>query len=217
MYMESLNLLHHMVSNSSHDYYKTLYKILKDGKLMSSRKTRNVKMFGWQEGSPYIFFNIQREHDQFHTFILNPLFLLKHKFYLEVGWGGEPRSKIINGRDMTSRRLLSLLRTYNKQITKFEETRPWTVGTDWSNEILVRGNVNLKSCLSTFRFSVGSMDEFMKHQRKIIKLVLKEYPITKMIIYVNEKDTGVLKYIKDKYDSERITLVTYADKRDSDV
>ena len=64
-------------------------KILKSGKLLSSAKTKNIKLFGRKKGSPFIFLRLQRKRDK-ATFHLDYKLLLETKFYLHIGWRGEP-------------------------------------------------------------------------------------------------------------------------------
>jgi hypothetical protein len=49
------NLVHSIFDNNQS---KALYKILSDGFLKSSSKTKNSKLFGHEKGSPYIFIKI---------------------------------------------------------------------------------------------------------------------------------------------------------------
>jgi hypothetical protein len=92
--------------------------IIKSGKLKSSSKTKNVSMFGRTKGSKHIFLRIGLE-DDLGNFYLDPSFLLKTSFYLQLGWvNGEPNTKKIDGRKLSQEQLEKLLQEFSIKVKR---------------------------------------------------------------------------------------------------
>jgi hypothetical protein len=66
-----------------------IYKILKNGKMRSSLKTKNVRMYGIEKGSKYIFLRLKTQNDIHDNLCFDINLLLYNVFYLHVGWSGE--------------------------------------------------------------------------------------------------------------------------------
>lgn len=101
---------------------KTLYKILDDGFLKSSSKTKNSKLYGLEKGSPYIFIRIpiEEEYSSATTLVLDEKLLLEHSFYLHTGWTGEvdKNEKKYIGKELSSPELSKILNKFEKDIHK---------------------------------------------------------------------------------------------------
>lgn len=81
------------LSHSTED--NNIYKILKDNKMKSSSKTKNVRLYGSQKGSTYIFLRLNIHNDIFDNLYFDAKLLLKHVFYLHVGWDGEIKKMML--------------------------------------------------------------------------------------------------------------------------
>jgi hypothetical protein len=112
------NLAHSIFGNNQ---TKILYKILDDGFLKSSSKTKNSKLYGNNKGSPYIFLKIPiGVGSMATTLILDEKLLLEHNFYLHNGWTGEvdKNEKKYIGKELSSTELSKILNKFKKEIMK---------------------------------------------------------------------------------------------------
>lgn len=126
-----------------------IYKILLDGKLKSSSKTKNIRMYGQPSGSKYIYLRLDQKNDNGDLY-LDIKLLLENVFYLQTGWHGEPITKKIDGRKLTFIQLKKLLNEFKKQIQKYYKTQIKNnihIPLMMSNEILVKNNIDLKKYL----------------------------------------------------------------------
>jgi hypothetical protein len=108
------NLLHNIWGN---DQLKILHKILEDGFLKSSSKTKNVQLYGLEKGSPYIFLTLPIGKNMImNTLILDEKLLLEHTFYLHTGWSGEvdKDEKKYIGKELTHLELSKILNKIEK-------------------------------------------------------------------------------------------------------
>jgi hypothetical protein len=128
--------------------------VLKSGYLLSSAKTKNIQLFGNSNGdgagSPYIFLRLQRKGDA-GTFYLDYKLLLETKFYLHIGWKGEPEGKIIDGTKLTEIELKELLDDFGKKVDEnyknASKRNGFTLPRIMSNEILVANDIDLHKYL----------------------------------------------------------------------
>ena len=161
-------LLQHSVAGPD---FETIYSILKSGKLKSSSITKNVRMFGWEEGSPYVFLNIKDLVKNYWTrFVINSDFLLTKKFCLNLGWHADcDKDYIIDGKKLTKYKLNKILKEYKDKINVPKEFDTM------SHEILVLKNIDLKKYLKEVYITIKLNEE----ERKKIEKVSKNYPNVK--------------------------------------
>lgn len=145
-----------------------LYKILLDGKLLSSRKTKNVRLYGHKEGSKYIYLRLGKKKDYANIY-LDPKLLLKNTFYLQIGWSGEPSTERIDGRKLSEKQLLELLDNFNKKINMYINKNKDNNGfiIQMSNEIIIEKSINLKKYLKKINIS--------KYNKKISDIIDEKY------------------------------------------
>jgi hypothetical protein len=154
---------------------KTLYKILNDGFLKSSSKTKNVKLYGYKKGSPYVFLELAIDDTGLKTtLILDEKLLLEHNFYLHIGWSGEvdKDEKKYIGKELSSPELSKILNKFEKDIRKSRITE------SMSNEILVKNNISLKKYLLEIRIMKKLMDE----SPKLLEYIKTNYPDVKITL-----------------------------------
>jgi len=146
----NMYLLHTIFGNEFDDYKK----ILTDGKLKSSSKTKNIKMYGWDEGSKYIFLRIDQKGDYANLYLDYKL-LLETNFYLHTGWKGEPHGEKINGKKLTLEQLDTLLDDFKKEIKLYKKNRKknakFPIDAMMTNEILVEKNIDLNKYLKKIK------------------------------------------------------------------
>lgn len=162
----------YLVHNTDELY---LGKILLDGKLKSSSKTKNIRMYGHPSGSKYIFLRLSQKND-FGNLYLDSKLLLENVFYLHTGWHGEPVTEMIDGRKLTLRQLNKILIEFKKQVQKFYKNQIKNnipIPLMMSNEILVKNNIDLKKYLIKINIS--------KFNKNICENVEKNYPNTKIV------------------------------------
>ena len=106
-----MNLIH----TTSED---NILKILEDGKLKSSSQTKNIRMYGKKNGSKYIYLRLGKKKD-YGNLVLDYKLLLENKFYLQIGWSGEPNTEIIDGALLTETKLINLLKNFNKRVNEY--------------------------------------------------------------------------------------------------
>lgn len=126
-----------------------IYKILSDGKLKSSSKTKNVRMYGLPEGSKYIYLRLNQKNEHGNLYLDYKL-LLENVFYLQTGWHGEPVTEKIDGRKLNQIQLKKILNDFIKQVKKYYKTQIKNnipIPIMMSNEILVKNNINLRKYL----------------------------------------------------------------------
>jgi hypothetical protein len=153
----------HLIHTTDED---NIYQILKNGKLMSSSKTKNVRMYGQPEGSKYIYLRLGKPGD-FGNIVLDNTLLLDNVFYLQTGWSGEPVTQKIDGRKLTLNELNELLDNFNKEVNKWRKRNKFNPMIMMSNEILVKNNISLKKYLLRINITENN---------KIIKYAKKHYP-----------------------------------------
>ena len=155
------NLAHSIFDNNQP---KTLYKILSDGFLRSSSKTKNSKLFGHEKGSPYIFIKIPFDDGiMATTLILDEKLLLEHSFYLHTNWSGkvDKSEKKYIGKELSSSELSKILNKFEKDIEKNGGSNSFM-----SNEILVKNNISLKKYLLEIRIlkkHIDNMPELLEY------------------------------------------------------
>ena len=157
----------YLLHNTDESY---IYKILSDGKLKSSSKTKNVRMFGQPLGSKYIYMRLNQKKD-YGNFYLDPKLLLENIFYLQTGWHGEPVTEKIDGRKLTLTQLNKILSDFKKQVQKFYKTQLKNnipIPIMMSNEILVKNNIDLKKYLKKIHI--------VNKNQKIINITNESYP-----------------------------------------
>lgn len=152
-------------------------EILKSGKLLSSAKTKNIKLFGRNnaEGSPFIFLRLQRKRDN-ATFHLDHKLLLETKFYLHIGWRGDPEGKIIDGTKLTPESQENLLTEFGDKVDENYKkvSKRIALPQMMSNEILVMSDIDLHKYLK----KVNVKYSVTKEECKQIK---EWYPNIKLI------------------------------------
>lgn len=167
------NLAHSIFGNN---IPKTLYKILDDGFLKSSSKTKNSQLYGLEKGSPYIFLRVPNGvGGQGITLILDEKLLLEHSFYLHAGgWSGEvnKNDKKYIGKELSSSELSKILNKFEKDINKIG-----FMGLA-SNEILVRNNISLKKYL----LEIKIMKKLINESPKLLEYIKKNYPNAKLTL-----------------------------------
>ena len=166
----------HLLHTTSEDF---ILKILKDGYLKSSRETKNVRMFGHEEGTKYIFLRLDKRND-YGTFILDNKLLLENNFYLKIGWSADDISdyELYNGDKLNATKLKKLIKKYNSKVNYYiyknkENTYP--IMLQMSNEILCLKKISLQKYLLQINLS---NDISTKQRNSIIELVSKYYPDT---------------------------------------
>ena len=166
------NLAHSIFDNN---LATTLYKILNDGFLKSSSKTKNSKLFGDEKGSPYIFLKIPiGVGSMATTLILDEKLLLEHNFYLHIGWSGkvDKNDKKYIGKDLTLSELSKILNKFEKDIYKEGSS------TIMSNEILVKNNISLKKYL----LEIKIMRKHIEQNPEILEYIKNHYKNVKVTI-----------------------------------
>lgn len=164
-------------------FEENILNILKDGYLRSSSQTKNVKMFGQEQGSKYIYLRLNKKND-YGNFILDEDLLLKNNFYLKTGWSGEAfttQDKIYKGDTLSKLKLKILLKKFNTKINnyfKLKKKEKFPIPILMSNEILLTKKIPLKKYLIQINIS--------KYDKDICSYVEKNYPHTK-IFYPDQK------------------------------
>lgn len=165
------NLSHSIIGNNQS---KILYKILTDGFLKSSSKTKNVQLYGIEKGSPYIFLKMAKIKSIGGTvLILDEKLLLEHIFYLHIGWNAEvdKNEKKYIGKELSSSELAKILNKFKKDIQKEE-----LLNSVMSNEILVKNNISLKKFLLEIKINKKYIDE----NPKLLDYIKTNYPNVKL-------------------------------------
>ncbi len=131
-----------------------IYKILNDGTLKSSLKTKNVRLYGNKEGSKYIYLRLGKKNDYANIY-LDPKLLLENVFYLQTGWHAIPITEKIDGKNLTENDLIDLLKKFNNRVNYYIKQNKENKGfiQQMSNEILLEKNVNLKKYLKKINIS----------------------------------------------------------------
>lgn len=145
-----------------------ILKILQDGKLKSSSKTKNIKLTGIN-GSKYIYLRLGK-HNDYGNFYFNSELLLKNKFYLQTGWKYNPVSTKYDGTKLTKDKLKEILTKFNNNVNKYIKENKDNIGfmIQMSNEILLEKEVILKEYLKKINIS--------KYDQDIVSYVNKNYP-----------------------------------------
>ena len=168
------NLAHSIFDNNQS---KALYKILSDGFLKSSSKTKNSKLFGHEKGSPYIFIKIpSTDGIMATTLILDEKLLLEHSFYLHTNRSGkvDKSEKKYIGKELTSPELSKILNKFEKDIHKNGFI------TSMSNEILVKNNISLKKYLREIKIVKVMGDKNPKILENIMNVIKTNYKDVKI-------------------------------------
>ncbi len=166
------NLAHSIFGNNQS---KTLYKILNDGYLKSSSKTKNSKLYGHKKGSPYIFLKVPTGvGDMLTTLILDEKLLLEHNFYLHTEWTGEvdKNEKKYIGKELSSSELSKILNKFEKNIHKS------LFDLNMSNEILVKNNISLKKYL----LEIKIMKKWLEESPQLLEFISTNYPNVKITL-----------------------------------
>lgn len=155
----------YLLHNTDESY---IYKILSDGKLKSSSKTKNVRMYGNPSGSKYIYLRIEQKKDLGNLYLDSKL-LLENVFYLQIGWHGEIIEEKIDGRNMKEDELKILLEEFKRKVVNnYKKQKKIGIPIMMSNEILVKNNINLKKYLKKIKI-VNKSD-------KIKNILKNNYP-----------------------------------------
>ncbi len=166
------NLAHSIFGD---DQPKILYKMLEDGFMKSSSKTKNVKLYGREKGSPYIFLRLQIGVGILATtLILDEKLLLEHSFYIHPGWTGEvdKNEKKYVGKELSSSELSKILNKFEKDSNKNGFM------SQYSNEILVKNNISLKKYLLEIRIMKKRLDQ----SPKLAEYIKTNYPNVKLTL-----------------------------------
>lgn len=167
---------------------KNILKILKDGYLRPSIKTKNKRLFG-RDLSEYIYLMIEDKDNNFTyikpgaVFYLDINLLLRDIFYLSEGWYAENikiKTKKIDGKKITEDKLIKKLKNFIKKMKKKDKTK-----------VIISDNVY--------------MDRLFSHEIKI----KKDIPLDKYLIKIElqqDKDNKIKKYIKKKYPNVVVKL-----------
>jgi hypothetical protein len=175
------NLLHNIWGN---DQLKILHKILEDGFLKSSSKTKNVQLYGLEKGSPYIFLTLPIGKNMImNTLILDEKLLLEHTFYLHTGWSGEvdKDEKKYIGKEFTHLELSKILNKFEKDIHKYL-LKSNEIYSFYSNEILVKNNISLKKYLREIKIVKQIADKNPKILENIINIIKTKYKNVKITL-----------------------------------
>ena len=135
-----------------------IFKILSDGKLKSSSKTKNVRMYGWQEGSKYIYLRLNQKNE-FANLYLDHKLLLENVFYLHTGWLATPKTEKIDGRKLTLEQLNKILLDFRKEVKKNHSPSIMMTNESHSmplmmtNEILIKNNIDLHKYLKKIKIT----------------------------------------------------------------
>lgn len=170
----------HLIHTTFGAVEEDILNILKDGHLRTSKQTKNIKMYGREEGSSYIYLRLDKKSD-YGTFILDENLLLENNFYLKTGWSGEAeieKSNLHKGVDYNKNKLKKLIQKFNQIVNNYlkkNSQNPYPIPLMMSNEILVKKKINLKKYLIEINLS--------KCDKKIIDYVEKNYPNTKINRY----------------------------------
>ena len=153
-----------------------MLKILKDGKLKSSSKTKNVQLYGQEQGSNYIYLRLGLKKDYANIYLDYKL-LLDNVFYLHIGWQAEPASKKIDGGKLTLLELDNLLNDFVNKVKKYYK-KPFVDNDSklplmMSNEILIKNNINLNKYLK--KIAIANYD------KNIEKIIDEKYPNVKLM------------------------------------
>lgn len=159
---------------------KYIYKILSDGKLKSSSKTKNIRMYGNQNnniGSKYIYLRISQSGDYGNLYLDSKL-LLENIFYLQLGWHGEviDKHEKIDGRKLTPKELKNILLKFKKKVKTYYQNQIKNnipIPLMMSNEILVKNNIDLRKYLKRIHI--------VDKNKKIIDKINKSFPDVKLI------------------------------------
>lgn len=155
-------------------FEEDILHILKDGYLRSSKQTKNVKMYGQEQGSQYVYLRLCKRND-YGNFVLDENLLLENNFYLKTGWSGEAKtdkSNMYKGDNYSKNSLKKIIKKFNQTVNIFYKKKPYLLPIMMTNEILIKKKINLKKYLIQINLS--------KCDKKIIDYVEKNYPKTKI-------------------------------------
>jgi hypothetical protein len=132
--------------------YSIIKKILEEGFLKSSIKTKKTGMLKNNKVSQFIYLRISQKGDNSADLFLDPKILLSCIFYLNIGWHGEIYEKTtkIDGRKLTEIQLNEVLNKFKLDIKKSiinNKKNNILSPLLTSNEILVRKNISLHKYL----------------------------------------------------------------------
>lgn len=159
-------------------FEEDILSILKDGYLKSSYQTGNIRMFGQETGSKYIYLRLGKRND-WGNLILDSNLLLENNFYLKTGWSGEAftaNNNLVKGNDYNSNTLKKLIQQFNIVVNKYYKKKSkekYPIPPMMSNEILVKKKIPLKKYLVQINLT--------KQDKKIIDYVEKNYPNTQIL------------------------------------
>lgn len=195
--MVTIDLQHILVGADK----ETKLKILKSGKLLSSNKTKNVKLFGHEEGSKFIFLQMDSKSflpkgcpSPFYSaqkIELSSDLLLESDFYLKRGWSGDSLLNAFHfpGRELNERKKNKILKNFcnsvksqlelelleSEFVSQEQIHRSEDSITPFSHEILIPDEIDLKFLIS---FPI------LKNKEKNIEKLLKmKYPNVSVVYY----------------------------------
>lgn len=164
-----------------------ILKILKDGFLRSSKETKNVKLFGWAEGSEFIYLQLNNNGSNLHLDI-NALEPVVNPAYFNYGWCGgmcvrlQPASsKTPEHKDRSVSEPFSL-----KQLAKYKS---WIAGINksansldllHSHEIIATKPIDLTKYLKTVK--LGRHSGTPAQIKQIERVLSAKYPGTELIL-----------------------------------
>jgi hypothetical protein len=161
-------LLHNVFEKNS-----IIKKILDDGYLRSSSKTKNIRLFGGVKGSEFIYLRISQKGDKADLYI-DPKILLTCVFYLNIGWHGEvyEKSTKVDGRKITEKQLHNILNKFKIEIKKSiidNKKNNLLSPLMTSNEILVRKNISLHTYLK--KISINKYNNYILNNYPTVSII----------------------------------------------
>jgi hypothetical protein len=180
-----------------------VYKILREGKLLSSKKTNNTTMHGTP--SNYIFFSfdcpekgISQEFRGSAMFHFKYSLLADKCWYFQTHWKGEESLdsaiKIDCSQKKCTKRAIKRIfeevlykiikKNFKKQLSDWKKrtgksrTTPSTLEIIHSHEVLIKDKVPLKPYLYKIEVDIS----FGKYKEKIKRLLKKHYPEVELVV-----------------------------------
>ena len=146
----------------AHNCHGNFNKIIFSGKLLPSAVTKNVALYGLEEGSIYIYLQIYSTENEIskkgaNELIISPSFLQKHNIYMNLGWITEIYDKtiILRTKGKTRNEIQSILKNAYEHVLEFYEKHgERTTGIFFmSHELLYKYPINLKKYLRYINLS----------------------------------------------------------------
>ena len=167
---------------------KLILNILKDGFLRSSKETKHVELFGWPEGSEFIF--LQLENPYVHLILDTKALDTKPNTYFNYGWCAGLCKKTRKASVKTPIRLTS----EQFSIAQLDKYRSWIKNKSKhrydinSHEIITPGPIDLKKYLKQVNISPAPINK-QSVIDKIKKILKEEYPAVQLKFFKGRKMT----------------------------